>query len=379
MQTKKIKMISIVLMAVCIALVARIDQTKAKELSPARITVTDMAERKVSVNMPVKKVVLGYAKEFPTLAAVAGETFPEIIVGWGLSRSVLNQGIYIDCREKFHRMEDIPDVGSHAQGTYSVEKVISLKPDVVLFPLWILNNLYEGVEEDITRMEQAGIPTVFLDFWEKPLEKTIPSTLLLGNLLGKEKIAQEIVDFCQKQINEVTMGLGRIKKSKPRVYVENGAKDPSEYGFTCGNYAWGIVTKQGGGINIAEGLINRWGQINPEYLMKIDPEVIIIAEPKGLHPIKSGYQNSPEESRMILQAFTERAGWSSFSAVKKGRVNGVFDSFIIYNTYNFAAIEAVAKWLYPDDFKDLDPEANLKAFFKKFLSIDYDSRWMIGI
>jgi len=379
MRTGKVKLVSIGLVSILIALLVGGCDTKDKMPAPTRITVTDIAGRQVSVTVPVEKVVLGYAKHLPTFTAVAGEDFLRKITGWGLSRTVRDQGIYLKYKEKYPEIEAIPDVGSHAQGTFNVEKVISLKPDVVIFPLWMLLNEYEGTVEDIARMERVGIPTVFIDCWEKPFEKTIPSTLLLGILLGKEKRAQEIVDFYQKRVNEVVSRLQKIKRPRPRVYVENGSGGPSKYGFTCGNYAWGIMVVKAGGINIAEGIIKRWGQINPEYLLKTNPDVIIIAEPKPPSSMRPGYHANPEESRRLLKAFTERLGWNTFSAVKRGRVYGVFDSYLIYNIYNFAAIEAISKWFYPDEFKELDPEADLREFYKMFLPVDYSGEWMIGI
>ncbi len=376
MRTGKVKLVSIVLVSVLIAMLVGGCDTKDKMPESTQITVTDMAGRQVSVTVPVKKVVLGYAKEFPSFAAVAGEDFPRKIAGWGLSRTVRDQGTYLKYKEKYPEIEAIPDVGSHAQGTFSVEKVISLKPDVVIFPLWLLLNKYEGTTEDIAKMERVGIKTIFVDYWENPLENTMPSTLLLGALLGKEKRAQEIVDFYQKRVNEVVSRLQKIDKPKPNVYVENGSQGPSENGWTCGNYAWGVMVVKAGGINIAEGIIKRWGPIAPEYLLKTNPDVIIIAEPK---PMRPGYHANPEESRRLLKAFTERPGWNNLSAVKSGRVYGVFDTYLIYNIYNFAVIEAIAKWFYPDEFKDLDPEADLREFYNKFLSVDYSGVWMISI
>jgi len=384
MRTGKVKLLSIVLVSVLIALLAGGCDTKDRMPAPTRITVTDMAGRQVSVTVPVKKVVLGYDKDFYTFAAVAGEEFLRKIAGWGktaLRLSAWDQDTYLKYKEKYPEIEAIPDVGSHAKGSFSVEKVISLKPDVVIFPLWVLLNKYEGTAEDIARMEEVGIPTVFLDCSEKPLENTIPSILLLGALLGKEKRAQEIVDFYKKRVDEVVSRLQKIKKPKPRVYVENGSKGPSEYSWTCTNCSWGYMVVRAGGINIAEGIIKRWGPIAPEYLLKTNPDVIIIAGPEPPRSMRPGYHANPEESRRLLKAFTERPGWNTLSAVKSGRVYGVFNSYLNSNpsNYNFAALEAVAKWLYPDEFKDLDPEANLREFHRKFLPIDYSGAWMIGI
>jgi len=136
------------------------------------------------------------------------------------------------------------------------------------------------------------------------------------------------------------------------------------------------VVVKAGGINISEGIIKRWGPIAPEYLLKTNPDVIIIA---GTCLMGPGDHANPEESRRLLKACTERPGWDTLSAVKNGRVYGVFNSYLIFNIYNFAALEAFAKWFYPDEFKDLDPEADLREFYKKFLSVGHSDVWMKGI
>ena len=378
MRSGILKFFSIVFLVLSLAPVAARGATGEQSV-PAPITVTDMAGRQVSVTVPVRKVVLGYAKHLPSLAAVAGDDFAGKIAGWGLSRTVLGQGIFVDYQGKFPEIEAIPDVGSHAQGTFSVERVIALKPDAVIFPLWMINNKYEGIADDIAKMAMVGIPTVFIDCWEKPLANTVPSIVLLGTLLGKEPRAREIAAFYQERLAAVTGRLEKIKAVRPRVYVENGSRGPAEYGWTCGNYAWGAMVAEALGSNIAEGIVKRWGQINPEYLLKTDPEVILLAEPKGGGSSAGAGLAGPEESRKLLAEYTRRQGWDTFSAVKNGRVHGVFDSFIIYNIYNFAAIEAIAKWLYPEEFRDLDPEAGLREFYRRFLSAPYKGEWMIGM
>lgn len=386
MRIGKVKLLSIVMASVLIVLVAGGCDTKDKTPAPTQITVTDMAGRQVSVTVPVKKVVLGYDRHLPSFAAVAGEDFLSKIAGWGKIIPKCDQNIY-KFKKKYPGIEAIPDVGNHAKGTFSVEKVISLKPDVVIFPLWMLIDKYEGTVEDIAKMEKMGIPTVFIDYWKKPFENTIPSTLLLGTLLGKEKRAKEIADFYQKRVDEVVSRLQKISKPKPRVYLEGASKGYSDYGWSCGNAGWGAIVAKAGGINIAEGIIKERGMIAPEYLLKTNPDVIIIALTgrswlEAPSSTKIGSHADTEESRrFFLKAFTERPGWDTLSAVKNGRVYGIFDSsYLIFNNiYNFTVIQAIVKWLYPEEFKDLHPEADLREFDKKFLWINYSDIWMTGI
>ncbi len=382
MRTKKNILLSILLATVLAALPVDGGDTKTKIQAPTRITVTDMAGRQVFVTVPVNRVVL-WDRDLPTFAAVAGENFLQKIAGWELSVSRHTLSVhdtYFKFWEKYPEIGAIPDVGNHWQGTFNVEKVISLKPDVFIMPLWLLIDKNPVVTEDIARMEAAGIPTVFIDCWKNPFESIMSSTLLLGTLLGKEKRAQEIVDFYQKRVPEIFSRLQKIKKPKPKVYVEGSTNGPSEYGGTCGNVAWGVMVVKAGGVNISEGIIKRFGQISPEYLLKTNPDVIIIAGPEPPSSKRPGNQPNREESRRLLKAFTKRPGWNNLNAVKHGRVYGILDSsYLIHSIYNFAVIQGFAKWFYPDDFRDLDPERDRREFNNKFLPFISNQLWMIGI
>ncbi len=121
--------------------------------------------------------------------------------------------------------------------------------------------------------------------------------------------------------------------------------------------------------------------MNPEYLLKANPDVIIISgsyRPETPGSMKLGYHSNTEESRRLLNAFTERQGWNTLNAVKNDRVYSIYHPFVS-RIHNFVAIPAFAKWFYPDEFKDLDPEKIFKEFHQKFLPVDYSGVWMIGI
>ncbi len=344
------------------------------------IMVTDLAGRQVTVKVPVERLVLASSRHTHEFVAVEGGEKPfKKIIGWGPDLKEYDRDTYNKYIEKFPEIENIPDVGYHYKGTFSVEKVIALKPDVVIFPLWLVDN--EDVKSDINKLEKAGIPSIFIDFWKKPFENPTKSILLLGQVLGKEERAQEIANFYKEQTNEVYSRIEKIDKPKPKVYVECGWKGPSDYGNTYGNTGWGAMVEVCGGINIAKGIIERTGPINPEYLLDTNPDVIIISGsywPTTPDSMRLGYYADPEESRELLKAFTKRPGWDTLNATKNHRVHSVFHGFS-FRIYNFAGLQAFAKWFYPDEFKDLDPEASLREFHERFLPVNYSGVWMLSL
>ena len=343
------------------------------------MTITDLAGREITLNVPVERVVLASGRHLHEFAAVAGKDFLNNIVGWGPDLHLYDQDTYDTYLEKIPQIADVPDVGYHYKGTFSVEKVISLKPEAVILPLWLVDQ--EGVQADIEKLELAGIPSIYIDYYTAPFEHPVESTLLLGVLLGKEERAQEIADFYLEQVNTVYARLQEMSAPQPTVYVEVGSKGPSTYGNTYANVGWGAVASKSGGANIAEGIIENSGAINPEYLLKSNPDVIILSGsywPATSDSLRLGYHATPEESQRLLKTFTERPGWETLDAVKNARVHGIFHGFS-FRIYNFAGIQAFAKWLYPDEFQDVDPVGTLQEFHERFMPVEYSGVWMISL
>jgi iron complex transport system substrate-binding protein len=347
--------------------------------TPSTIVITDMAGREVSVNAPVERIVLASARHLHEFAAVGGAEVIDQIVGWGSDLNLYDQDTYLKYQEAFPQIDDITDIGYHYKGTFSVEAVVNLSPDVVVFPLWLVDE--EGVGDDILKLEKANIPAVFIDYYTEPFENPVRSTTIIGQLLDKESRAREVTDFYQEQVNEVSSLLETLSVAKTTAYVEVGSKGPSEYGSTYSGQGLGALVTKAGGDNIADGIIEGSGAINPEYLLITDPEVIIISGsywPSTGDSMRLGYHATEADSRVLLQAFTERGGWDTLSAVQNGRVYSIFHGFS-FRIYNFAGIQAFAKWLYPDLFADMDPAANFQEFHDRFMPVEYSGVWMLGI
>jgi len=59
-------------------------------------------------------------------------------------------------------------------------------------------------------------------------------------------------------------------------------------------------------------------------------------------------------------------------AVETGQVHAIWRQF--YNSpCQFVAIQQIAKWLHPELFADLDPEATFPELHERFLPVAYSS------
>jgi iron complex transport system substrate-binding protein len=348
------------------------------DVSKETITVMDLAGRTVSLDLPVERVVITFNFE-EYLAAEGGDDPFERIAGW--TRNYWDgrrQWTWEKYTDAFPEIEDIPDVGYIHKGTFSTEKVLSLKPDVVI--MCVVD--YEAATDDVKKLEEGGVPVVCVDYHSETLESHSQSTMLLGTVLGREERAQELVDFYQEQVEEVTSGLENLEEPKPTVYVEVGNKGPAEYSSTYGkDFMWGALVDQCGGINIADDIVETSAPINPEYLLIQNPDVIIITGsywPSYNDSMRLGYYAEPAESRLRLESFTERPGWDGMKAVRDGKIYAIHHA-LSRHIYDFVALQYMAKCLHPEEFEDLDPEERFEEFHQRFLPVEYSGVWMTGL
>lgn len=337
------------------------------------VIVKDLAGREVLLKkVPAEKIVVLF--NFEEVIAVGGKDVFKKIVGWNKGYwEGRRQWVWEKYKEVFPEIENIPDVGYPYKGTFSVEKVISLQPDVVITWIGDLKRLETAIEQ----LKQVGIPVIFIDYHSQTIENHVKSTLLLGKVLGKEKRAQEIVDFYKEQVNKVYSRLKEIDKPKPKVYIEGGFRKWRTYG----NYMWGAIVERCGGINIAADLFERWGDISPEYVLKENPDVIIVTGSywsKRPGTVKLGYYANLNESKELLKDWISREGWENLNAVKNKRIYAIHHG-LSRHIYDFVAFQCFAKWFYPEEFKDLDPMKNFREFHKRFLPVDYSGVWWMSL
>ena len=368
-------------LAVCAAL----QPGQAASAAPAAqtvITVTDVVGRSVSVKAPVERVILAEGRQTYITASLDSDNPFKRVVGWADDLRTADYDSYVKYQQKFPDLVNIPIFGSPQSGSFSVEKAVELQPDVVTFSL----DSYSAARDSglIDTLAKVGIPSVIIDFRQQPLETTVPSILLLGRLYGREPQAQAVVDFYTQQVNLVFSRVESIKTPQPTVFLLRAAGLLDCCG-TFGRANLGMLIERAGGNNIAAGKFPGWaGTISPEAVLTADPEIIIATgsnwtySPGAKGFVSLGYGANPEEARAQLRALTDAPGWSSLQAVKKGRFYAVWHQF--YNSpFHFAILQQFAKWMYPEQFADLDPVAALQEYHRRFLPIEYSGAFWVGL
>jgi iron complex transport system substrate-binding protein len=349
-----------------------------------------MAGRTVTLDGPAEHVLLIESRDIHEFAALEGDDFYTKIAGWGPDLQQYDGDTYQAYLEKFPQIADIPDIGFMEEGTFSIEKATSVKPDVVFMALWMYQSM-DDAKDAVAKFEQAGIPVIITDYGWDPIGNPPRSIVIMGKAIGKEERAQEIADYYNEQVHEVYDRLQNITNSgvpKPTVYLECGFRGPAQYGNTYLNHSWNLVIQAAGGKDITADIVHLnstftkfTGPLSVEYVLKSDPDIIIISGSYWVSnpgAMRLGYKTTTDQAQNLLNGFIQRPGWTSLSAVENGRIYGIFHGFS-FRIYDFASLQAFAKWFYPDEFKDVNPEQNLKDFMNQYEPVGYSGTWMVGI
>ncbi len=144
--------------------------------------------------------------------------------------------------------------------------------------------------------------------------------------------------------------------------------------FTIGSSGHELCVATGG-MNIATGLPDipekPTVKVDQEWLIGENPDVIV----KMVYCSKSGLcgygGDDPQEMKRVRENLKNRYGWDGMTAVTNGRVY-LIDRDLFGSTANFIGATYMAKWLYPDLFGDLNPEAVHQEYLTEYQGLDYD-------
>lgn len=348
-----------------------------------KVTVKDVTGRDVEVNVPVKHVILGEGRQIYFLAALDKNNPFEHVVGWRDDLPKADPETYEAYLTKYPDIAKLPKFGGMKDGTFDIEQAVALKPDVILMNI----DAKTATEEAgyIEKLGKVGIPLVYVDFREKPMENTEPSMRLMGKLMGKEAVAEDFIKFRSDSIKRVTDVLEKENPKKPVVFVERAGGYSDDCCMSFGNENFGKMVEIAGGTNMAKGIIpGTFGTVNPEQIIASNPDQIIITGGKwdayvpGGNWVGVGYGADLKEARRKLEALTKRPGFTGVKAVENGNVHAIWHQFY-NNPYQFVAIQEIAKWLHPDLFKDLDPEATFKELHERFLPLEYKPGYFVSL
>jgi ABC-type Fe3+-hydroxamate transport system substrate-binding protein len=340
-------------------------------------TITDALGREVVVKQRPERVVNCF--NYEEFTAIAG------LDGWrrvvGMNRVVWEgwrPAIFSRYRALIPNLGAMPDVGNTDEGTFAAEKVIGLRPDLVMMPAWT----WAAGETARSQIAAAGIPILVFDYNAQTLERHVSSTRAIGAAMGEPDRAEQLAQRYQRNMEGI---LGRIAQAggttKPRAHIELGQGGA---GVVGNSYApttmWGRIFELLGAQNIAAGRIpGNYGPIPAEAVLASDPQFIFIGASSWANrpnAVRTGYDVPPEVTRASLGPYAQRPGWAGLSAIRAGELHAM-EHGLCRTLFDDTAALYMARRFHPGAFADADPVAALADYHARFLPVPFSGTWML--
>lgn len=300
---KKKSIALLLILALVLMSLSMITGCSTQSKGPEGKTFTDTLGREIKIDAYPQKIV--------SLAPA----ITEILFAIGLDSEIVGVSDYCDYPEKALTKEKMGGFSNP-----NVEKIAALEPDMVF--------LSAGVQEDvINKLEDLGVTVVVLD--ADTVEQVLNNIDLAGQLTGKEKEAQAVVEDIQTRLDKVEAAIKDL--SKPTVFIEIWDDPLMSAGST--SFVNNII-ELAGGVNVAADNTERYYNYSSEKLFEADPAYYII----------NTHSHTPADVKT-------RTGYDALSAVKNDKVVAVDDNLISRaGPRVIEGVEEMAKILHPEAF-----------------------------
>jgi iron complex transport system substrate-binding protein len=242
----------------------------------------------------------------------------ETVYALGLGAAVVGVTTFTDhppeAREK-------PSVGGLTDA--SIEKIISLHPDLVLAMAEL--NRQETVEE----LQHLGIPVFVVD--PQGLQGIVASIQHVGDALGRSTAARGLSERLEERRLDIVTRVERLARPKILVVIWY---DPV---ITAGNKSFITdVISAAGAQSVAADIPQAWPQISLEEVLRRSPDWVLL--------VRGGHGG------ITLEDLKARPGWAQLKAVSDNHVIYMDDQIFHPSPVVFDALEQLAKKLHPDAF-----------------------------
>ena len=209
---------------------------------------------------------------------------------------------------------------------FNVEKIISLKPDLVLAHASSAHNSRDGLKQ----LKDAGI-TVLVVNDAKSFDDVYASIDLIGKATGTTDKAKQVIDEMKEKLAKIKEKAKQIPADKQaNVWIE---VSPPPQIYTAGKGTFMDEMLQVISAKNVAGSLEGWPMVTEEKAMAYKPDVII---------------TTYGGAKQVLA----RAAWKDVPAVKNKRVYDVNTDLVSRPSPRLVeGVEELAKAIYPDVFK----------------------------
>ena len=334
----KISMYSII--AALMSLGILIAASAGADDSKYPMTVTDSAGREVVLPSQVQRVIVLNTDAAEAVAALGAS---DMIVG-------LAEGIK-DAYE-FAGLKDRTSIGTWTEIDYEmIGSLAANGSQEKSTDLIVIGYVYpgkpNGVEAVSKNLEAVGdIPALGLDFYKA--ENMSREMTLLGSILGKEKQAEEILNWHDSRMAEVETAVAGL--DHPRVYIEGSSKGLGEittFGKQSGS---GMLLEKAGGENVMD-KDEAYPKVDWEWVVTENPDIIIrtdyLKSSDGLPGWSLSSGNDSTSLKEKRDEIMSRPGADNITAIKNNQVY-IMSAPTLFGLDSVAGLERLANILHPE-------------------------------
>lgn len=307
------------------------------------VTVQDSADRYVEVPHPVNKIVVLW--DNPTEAIKVLGAIDRIVGIDVATKALVDKGLYPE-------LKNTPVIGSWDEPNY--EKIAELKPDVV-----IMLSSYSPMPDEVQKqLEPFGIAVVVLDFYQT--ERYSREIATLGFMLGLEDKAAEYISFYEDTLDMIASRIKEIPDGERKLVYFEAEADFMTYGGAGDGCGIPGMLRAAGAIDLYPEITATTFEVDREDVAKKNPDFIFKGQP-------AGYFLADDTSfKSVHNSIVARPELAKTKAVSNGDVYVIsFD--ITGGARKIFGPMFLAKIIYPDKFKDFNPESVLKEYTEKYL------------
>lgn len=336
--------------------------------APAPEQLVDLRDRPITATLPATKLSIDDGRYLIALSLIHPDPV-SVLCAWSGDINRISPEMYEAFVARFPAFATLPRTPSSA-AEFNVEAVLAAAPQVAVV------SLGSGpTDAQVAQLEGAGVNVAFIDFFTQPFANQARSLSLLGKIIGAEEKAESYNAFRAAKLDVIAQRVATLTDSqRPTVFLEAHAGNGPDCCNSPGNGNVGDYITFVGGRNIGADVIEgASGKLNLEYVIERNPDVYIATG--GPHLERAGGfivgpQYTTEQSRDSLRRVAARRGISSLTAVSSGRTYGLSHQ-LINSPIDIVATEALARWIHPELFADLDPRATLNDINTRFLAVPY--------
>lgn len=190
---------------------------------------------------------------------------------------------------------DLPKVGGFSASSMSIEKILALRPDLVVSS----GSIHRQVTDALARY---GIPS--FAYAPETFEQIATGIRALGILTGRTEAGLALADSILAKIGKVRATVAVIPESQRLGVFWEAYDDPL---MTCGASSFQhAIVEAAGGRDIFSDLPGSWPTVSAEEVIRRAPQVIMGADDHGV--------------ALAPSSVAARPGWGLIPAVKAGKI-----------------------------------------------------------